>query len=257
MQLADKQIVKERFQKNYTTYNNQAVVQKQIAWKLIHLMKEKQLVHFNSIVEIGCGTGFLTEEILRNLKVKNYVINDLTSTFSQSIKYLEEKYSFNNFIYKPDDAELINFPKQLDAVFSTSTFQWFHHLEQFFVKVKNMLNTSGIFAFSTFGPDNFKELKTTLDVGLKYKSLTQLIRLTQPDFDIIHSEEWNQTSVFQNPIDVLRHIKKTGVNGVCQCSFGKERLLQFENDYNMQFSNIDRTVNLTYHPIIIIAKKKI
>ncbi|NJO89582.1 MAG: methyltransferase domain-containing protein [Chloroflexia bacterium] len=208
MQLADKQIVKERFQKNYTTYNNQAVVQKQIASKLIHLMVKKHLVHFNSIVEIGCGTGFLTEEILRNLKVKQYIINDLTSTFSQSIKHLEGKYNFNNFVYKPGDAELVDFPKQLDAVFSTSTLQWFHNLELFFGKVKNMLNASGIFAFSTFGPDNFKELKATLDVGLKYISLSQLIQLIEADFDIIYSEEWNQISVFQNPIDVLRHIKK-------------------------------------------------
>ena len=256
MYLTDKHIVKERFQKNYTTYNTHAVVQKQIALKLVHLLVKNNLVNYHKILEIGCGTGFLTEEVLRSLRVKEYIINDLTSSFPQSIQLLEEKYHFNNFVYSPGDAEIKDFPHELDAIFSTSTFQWFHQLESFFSKAYEKLNTNGVFAFSTFGKDNFKELRTILNVGLNYKSMSELTDHIKPNYDIIHATEWNQTKLFKTPIEVLKHVKKTGVNGVCQCYFGKEKLINFEKEYTRLFSNSDQTVNLTYHPIIIIAKKK-
>ena len=256
MYIADKQIVKNCFQKNFSTYNKQAVVQKQIASKLINLLVKNKRPHFKKIIEIGCGTGFLTENILKNCQVQEYIINDLTSTFPESIKHLGKERNFNDFIYTPGDAERIEFPGHVDAVFSTSTFQWFHNLENFITRANKLLNDNGIFSFSTFGEENFKEIKTILDLGLNYKTLSELTGLVELHFDIIHASEWKQKEIFQNPKEVLKHIKYTGVNGVKKSFIGRDKLVNFEHEYLKLFSNEDQSVNLTYHPIIIIARKK-
>lgn len=256
MHLANKQIVRDCFQKNYNTYEKYAVVQKKIASTLVNLLKKCCDKQLNSLLEIGAGTGFLTEEVLKSFEVKDYVINDLTHDLPDSVNNLIKKRSYTIFKHLPGDAEKIEFPILQDALFSTSTFQWFHNLERFIKKVSELLKPKGLLAFSTFGESNFAEIKSLLNIGLNYKSLDELIKIIETDFEIIHTSEWRQLEVFKSPREVLKHFKQTGVNGVQNCFFGKEKYLGYHKQYLNNFSNGDGSVNLTYHPIIVIAKKK-
>ena len=61
----NKDLIKKRFSKNLKTYNENAKVQKRMAEKLIQLCKKN---NYKKILEIGCGTGFLTECICAKLK---------------------------------------------------------------------------------------------------------------------------------------------------------------------------------------------
>jgi malonyl-CoA O-methyltransferase len=119
-----------------------------------------------------------------------------------------------------------------------------------------ILTTHGYLVFSSYGEENFNEIKKTMNIGLKYNSLQEQINLLSPYFDIIHAEEWKECIPFANPREVLKHIKKTGVNALQKEFLGKEKLHAFSENYIRHFSNADESVNLTYHPIIIIAKKK-
>lgn len=256
MQFVNKEIVRDCFQKNFNTYEKYAVVQKKIASTLINQLKNYCDNKLQNVLEIGSGTGFLTEKVLKSFEVKEYAINDLTNELPETINTLIKKRSFTNFNHLPGDAEKIEFPKLQDALFSTSTFQWFQNLEAFIEKVSGILKTKGLLAFSTFGKGNFTEIKSLLNIGLNYKSLDEIINILKPYFDIINTSEWKQVEVFKSPKEVLKHFKQTGVNGVQNCFFGKERYLNYHEQYLNNFSNEDGTVNLTYHPIIIIAKKK-
>jgi len=75
-------------------------------------------------------------------------------------------------------------------------------------------------------------------------------------FNILMSEEWVEAKEFDSPINVLRHIKQTGVNAIQQNYFGKQQLNDLIKGYHKQFSTITGGVSLTYNPIIIIAQKK-
>ena len=60
MYITDKQILKTRFNRNFESYNQQAIVQQQIASKLVALLLKFGQTRFERLLEIGCGTGFIT-----------------------------------------------------------------------------------------------------------------------------------------------------------------------------------------------------
>jgi len=256
MQCTDKKLVKKCFNKNFETYHKKAIVQQEVAVRLVDLVSEMEINSLENVLEVGCGTGFLTERMLENIAVNQYYLNDLADVAYKENNAFKNNTKKQKFTCIPGDAESIDFPNNLNAVLSSSTLQWFNQLEQFFEKVNSALNSQGLFAFSTFGTANFKELKTVCNVGLPYKTSQEITELLAPSFEIIHKEEWTETIAFSSPIEVLRHMKLTGVTGVSSSFFGKEKLMAFIKTYQGYFSNKDQSVNLTYNPIIIIAKKK-
>ena len=50
-------LVKERFRKCLKTYDDNAIVQKIMAQNLVSELEQKK---YNKVLEIGCGTGILT-----------------------------------------------------------------------------------------------------------------------------------------------------------------------------------------------------
>lgn len=256
MQHTDKQIVKRCFSRNTETYKNQAVVQQQVAVKLADLTAIFNRAHFSQVLEIGCGTGFLTREMLSRYSTDKYYLNDIADIVLSEIELLAAGMHFKKYRFISGDAETIPLPGNNDAIFSSSCFQWFNHFESFVPKAWHLLNPNGILAFSTFGKENYREIKTVSGVGLEYLSMDRLIELLSPDFDIVHAEQWVQQEYFPDPSEVLKHMKQSGVNGLKKGYFGKAELLDFQEKYRALFSNNNQTVSLTYHPILILAQKR-
>ena len=65
--MIDKSLVKRRFKKSFSTYNDNAIVQKKMAERLIQYLPFKQ---YNSVLEIGCATGVLTKLIAENIRTE-------------------------------------------------------------------------------------------------------------------------------------------------------------------------------------------
>lgn len=252
----DKKLVRKRFQKSVDTYNQKAEVQKEVALKLIATLKNTNESKYNKILEIGCGTGFLTREILNTCSVGHYTINDLNENIFSYINEIFKYHNHYNFNFLKGDAEELTFPNQLDLVISSSTIQWFQNPEIFIKGIGKNINPGGYLAISTFGDKNFVELKRTLDIGLQYPSTTKLKNWLSTDYELIFFEEYEKTCVFNSPMDVLKHIKNTGVNGISRRHFGKGDLIDFQKKYHTAYSIKNQGVGLTYHPIIFIAKRK-
>lgn len=251
----DKTLVKKQFSYGLNTYNNSAVVQKQMAQKLI-----RELISFDiptqlRLFEVGCGTGFLTQEIIKVFNFQELIVNDISTTAKLKIHELS-KYHRKPVHFIEGDAEKIEFPLKLNAVISGATIQWFKNKKGFFDKVYQSLEVNGLFAFSTFGCDNFREIKTITGVGLEYHCLEELIKMLSDKFNILKCNEWLVSKTFNSPLDVLRHIKQTGVNGIQKTYFGKKQLRDFTEEYWKHFSNETKKVSLSYNPILIIAQKK-
>ncbi|NJM14587.1 MAG: malonyl-ACP O-methyltransferase BioC [Bacteroidales bacterium] len=254
MQIIHTDLVKDRFSRSFVNYNQEAVVQKQIAARMGHLLQGAMPKRVGCLLEIGCGTGFLTHQLVNSFLVEKYYLNDLAEN---AIHEVEKNMGQANFTFVAGDAEVTaSLPGSLDAIVSSSTFQWFKNIALFFRGCTTLLNPDGMLAFATFGPKNFEQIWHTLHIGLHYQPLNQLLNALGPYFHIIHAEEWQQSELFASPAEVLRHIKLTGVNGIARHRFSKARLLRFGEEYCSLFSKDGCRVELTYHPIIIIAKKK-
>ncbi|OHX64991.1 malonyl-ACP O-methyltransferase BioC [Flammeovirga pacifica] len=246
----DKVKVQQRFGKNAGNYQQEAAVQKMICEELY---QEILLVnqHFENSFEIGCGCGFLTEQLEKHIAHKN-TVNDLHKNCTY---HLLDDYPQLSFL--EGDAEKIMFPENNDLVVSSSAFQWMENLNGLIKKINHSLSMDGLFAFSTFGKKNYQQIKKITGSGLLYHDLNHWITLLEDNnFEVIKSWEWTKDLWFNSATDVLKHIKKTGVNGMQQTKevWNKKRLAAFNVSYN-HFSE-NNQVPLTYHPLFIIAKKK-
>lgn len=230
--MIDKTLVKKRFEKSLKTYNENAVVQKIMAQKLVSMLPQK---NYNSIFEIGCATGLLTEQIVKNLKFSKFTCNDIVENARE---YIDKIIPDNTFI--AGDIEEIHLKNKYDLIISNAALQWCENSDEIIKKLKLNLNKNGILAFSIFGSENLKEIKTILNIP------NTMIKN-------IKGKEEKIVLYFNTPIDILKHIKLTGTNAITEYKFTKTSLKQFEEKYKSLFSSEDK-VFLTYNPLYFIEK---
>lgn len=248
----NKKLIAERFAKAVGSYSREARVQQQIAMKMIGLLQQ----HLPAppprrVVEFGCGTGIYSRLLLHRLQPEQLLLNDLCSEMGNSCRdLLNERVSF-----VPGDAEQLPFPPGTELITSCSTLQWFEQPEVFFCRCNRSLPAHGYFAFTTFGKENMKEIRQLTGSGLAYRSRQELEALLAPLYHIVHSEEELIPLTFDAPMQVLHHLKQTGVTGTTPQHWTRGKLQQFCHQYAHQFG-CESGVPLTYHPIYIIAKKR-
>lgn len=98
------------------------------------------------------------------------------------------------------DAETIALPDRLDLIASASAVQWFDDLPRFARKAGNLLETEGYIVLSTFGPENFREIKAVTDEGLDYYTREQLQELFESaGFLTLETLEYTRSLAFDTP----------------------------------------------------------
>lgn len=249
-------LISRRFAKAIGTYPHEARVQQQIAAKMTRLLQHHLPRRtYKQIVEFGCGTGTYSRMLLRSLRPERLLLNDICPQMQACCQDMLHQWE-HAVSFVSGDAERMPFPKDTELITSCSTLQWFEHPEAFFHRCSDLLNDHGYFAFSTFGQENMKEIRRLTGQGLSYRSRTELENSLRPLYDIVHVEEELLPLLFSTPMEVLYHLKQTGVTGTANTVWTRSKLNLFCNDYNRLFPASSGGVSLTYHPIYIIAKKK-
>lgn len=246
-------MVKERFGAGFRTYDRLAVVQQRICDELAAMCREYISAAPQRVLEIGAGTGFLTRRLTELYPRAGFVLNDLSD---KAETYIGRYASDVCASYLWGDAESVEFPSGQQLVASASTVQWFDDLPAFLTKAARASCSGGVLALATFGPDNFREITAAAGEGLAYHSKTELeTMICSAGYELLCSDEYIRTLSFGSPADVLRHIKATGVNSLSRARWTRGRLAQFEEEYNNRFALTDGSVTLTYHPILVMARK--
>ncbi|MDR2937120.1 MAG: malonyl-ACP O-methyltransferase BioC [Rikenellaceae bacterium] len=251
----DKGLIRARFRKRLASYESQAVIQRQVAGTLA--VRFSEMGGGGQIAEIGCGTGFLTREILFRGQTSTLFLNDLVDEAAEGLTEQVRKNRPEITVTAiPGDAEQIVLPGGLDAVVSASTVQWFDDLSRFAQRVAGTLKTGGIFAFSTFGPENLHEIKALTGNGLDYFSTTALRDLLEENFE--ESEIWEErfSPSFDSPREVLRHLQQTGVTGTGDFRWTKTAMERFEENYRKMYGAGNGRVTLTWHVIFCVCRKR-
>ncbi|NOU64507.1 malonyl-ACP O-methyltransferase BioC [Paenibacillus sp. LMG 31461] len=152
-------------------YDQHAHVQRSMADRLAQSLGDVHAEKFN-ILEIGCGTGALTE-ILLNTWSSSVSITALDIA-PEMIKEAEQRVrsrgrneldSLNGLSSRirflvgdvetwVDDAASASF----DLIVSNACFQWLHHPRQTLGHLRRIIRPGGRLVFTTFGPDTFNEL---------------------------------------------------------------------------------------------------
>lgn len=222
------------FEKAKTTYRKHALVQGQMAKKLISALIKLKGKNFNTIFEIGAGTGFLTDEVVSSLNYKKLILNDLTENFT----------SHQKLDYIKGDILTVNTPNNVDLIMSNACFQWIDDYDLLFSKLKNSIKPGGILAFTYFGRENFRQIKNITGIGLNYPNLQMFFE--KKGFKTLYFEEELETLYFKDLKEVLRHIKFTGVKTENKI-WAKADFKNFEEKYLKNFRD-SLGFELTYHP---------
>ncbi len=251
----DKELIRRRFAKYLAAYDALAVVQRQIAATLAGHFSATASERFERTLEVGCGTGFFTDELLKISEIGTLFLNDLVPEAPGAVAARRAKAGApRRFDLLPGDAEQIALPNGLDLVASTSTVQWFNDLDAFFVRVAAALKPGGRFVFNTFGPENLYQVKALTGNGLTYFSEDELRTMLEKHFTVTDLRRETIRQAFDTPFDVLRHLQQTGVTATGEFRWTPGKLRAFEREYADRYS-ADNQVFLDWDVVYVMARK--
>ena len=254
----NKELIRQRFARRLPEYRRHAIIQERMAAELAGLISpEKGGASFRKVLEIGAGSGAFTEALLRRCGVETYIANDLVAECSIVVGDIAHKHGVSEFAFLGGDIEhQEQLPGELDLVVSNATLQWLSDIPALFQQLSAALRPGGMLAFSTFGKRNMLEIDSIEHVSLGYYDLDELRDFARQWFEPVQCREEVRRLDFRSPEEVLRHISRTGVNGLAQRNpWTKSRHYRFVERYRSSFSS--RTgVHLTYHPLFCVFRRK-
>ncbi len=207
--------VKQAFSAAASTYDEAAVLQYEVANKLFEMLK-KMGVHPQKMLDIGCGTGRITQELT------NYWSSVVTAIDCASgmIDYAKKNHSEASIDYLYADVEDFIFPlAQYDLVWSNFALQWCVDLKGLFKKINHSLTGGGIFAFTLPGEHTLRELKTLWRSMDPYDHVNDFISadelsslLKAAGFEIIVFSQQEKIQWHADVKSILRALRQVGVH---------------------------------------------
>ena len=214
----DKARIRQSFSAASITYDNVAGLQRTVGKELLHVIEETHLT--GTLLDLGCGTGFLTAELLAHSNHETTIALDIALSMLQTTQAkLTDKC---NISYICADAEQLPFAAQsIDNVISNLALQWCGNLESVFTDIKRALKPDGHLVFSTFGPQTLRELKSAWAKVDNYNhvntfySETQLKQfLQQAGFKNSQIKSELYTSRYDSVWTLMQELKQLGAHHV-------------------------------------------
>lgn len=248
METPGKALIRKRFRRGLDTYSDAADIQARMADKLCSMIAAYR-THFPDVLEIGAGTGLLTDRLDHSITWERRMVNDLVTECRRFHSHRDKT------IFLPGDAENLNWGETFDLICSNAAFQWIADLPAFLKRLKIFSTSGGLLAFSSFGPDNLKELSALTGTGLQYYSVEELTAmLERSGFQIHQAEMESHIRKFADPLDILKQMRRTGVGASAgQVWWTPRRLAEFRKEYRSRFGNAAGEVSLTWNPVYILA----
>jgi malonyl-CoA O-methyltransferase len=154
----DRARLRASFERASAGYEAAAALQARVAAELLERLAE---LNFQPrvVLDLGAGTGRVTRELKRRYPRALVIALDLAAGMLREAR--RNQPLWRRFARVCGDA--LRLPLQdgsVDLVFSSLMLQWCEPLDAAFAEVRRVLRPEGFFAFSTFGPDTLKELRS-------------------------------------------------------------------------------------------------
>jgi malonyl-CoA O-methyltransferase len=136
-------------------YEAHAHVQRTTALRLAGHIAQLDLPPAPRVLEIGCGTGFLSRELVRLLPGASLVLTDISEAMVGRTRAAIGDAA--NIRYQAMDGEHPALPGPFDLICSSLAFQWFENLGQSVALLCDVLAPGGYLLFSTLAAGTFAE----------------------------------------------------------------------------------------------------
>jgi malonyl-CoA O-methyltransferase len=190
----------DSFNKFAHTYSKYNIVQRKIIKKYLPYVKSK-------VVDLGCGNGIICE--YKNFDF--YLGIDISENMLKLHPCKTIKLDFNTKkcfekIKKYDFEQIISF----------SALQWARDLDFIFKEIKSLYKD---YLFAIFTSNTFKSIHNYLVVKSPIYSKEEILKSAQilnPEIEVL-----NYQLEFNNPLELLKYIKFSGVSGNVNVNIGK------------------------------------
>lgn len=218
------------------------------------------------ILEVGCGTGYLTSELRRINPEAHLVGIDLDAALlSRARRRLGPD---SRVVWAVADGEAVP-GKTFDLIISNSTFQWFIHPETTMSAYFKSLGPGGCLAFSTLGPGTFSELAASMRQAGSALNLhrvpdipaTHFLKqgawanlLAQAGFQHVQIIQKALSLNFSTVTDFLKSLQATGATNPQPRPFSPRLFTALTAIYKTQFGQ-NGSIPVTYDVIWAVARK--
>jgi trans-aconitate methyltransferase len=203
--------------KNYNSYSD---LQSIAAFDLLDFLNTRSGSDYSEILEIGCGTGFLTRNIL---KLTNNVI-DAIDISQEMIDFCTNLFPTSNIRFFLIDADKIwqqksSILQKYDLIISNFTLHWLSDLYFFLLQ---SIQRSRVLAFSIVVDDSFNDIKNFAALNSIHIPL-----LTLPNFDKLYDflvtvsikkkvffTKKTYIKDFSDLYSLLKYLKNTGLSNI-------------------------------------------
>jgi malonyl-CoA O-methyltransferase len=229
----DKRQVRNAFERAAASYDQTAVLQREVCDRM--LSRLDYIKHTPDIIlDAGSGTGYGTRKLVMRYANARVLAIDIApamhararpaiSWWRQLLTILGNQ-TWNQTTYVVGDIEQLPCKDSgVGLVWSNLTLQWCNDINQTFAEVYRVLQTDGLFMFSTFGPDTLKELRQAFRGTDDYSHVNRFIDMHDIGDMLVHNgfatpvmDMEYITLTYDDVISVMRDLKAIGAHNVTQ-----------------------------------------
>lgn len=266
--MINKGLATRHFDVRSRSYEKYARVQKYMAVTL--QQQAKTAGNFTKILEIGCGTGYLTRLIAELYPQASILATDIAPGMLRAAK--ANLAVCQNISFALEDGENLRTAETFDLIISNAAFQWFNDQTKAYEGFLTRLRPGGCLLYATFGPETFRELHASFNIARQTLHLQESIRHGQ-DFapvttlenlltglgyeSTIHREEYVR-EYFPSVKEFLAGVKKIGANNAGHhgsVTVNRRLMFSMMRCYEENFRE-NGQIYATYHVIYGFGRKK-
>jgi malonyl-CoA O-methyltransferase len=242
--MLDKARARAAFERAAATYDQAAVLQREVAGRLVERLDLIRLQP-TRIVDVGCGTGYCTRALAQRYRGAEVVGIDIAHAMlrrAHGAGSWWQRVRGGRTRYACGDAESLPLPDAVaDMIISNLMLQWCDPA-RVFAEFRRVLRPGGVLMFTSFGPDTLTELRAAwraADTGIHVHAFLDmhdvgdaLLRagLAEPVMDVERL-----TLTYADAIEVMRDLKHIGAHntalGRARGLTGKRHLARVREAY--------------------------
>ena len=226
--------IENNFSKAASRYKQDALIQKEVALNVASLAND-HITDNDLVLDLGCGTGFLGDEILKRKKVDFYA-SDISLQMLEQVSKNQKHVNcdFDNLKFQNDT---------FDTIVSSFSLQWSLNLVTSLREANRVLKSGGILIFSIPLQGSLQQIKNLGVSSInKFHNASSIIKMLElAHFTNISFEELSIKQKYDSPLNLLSNIKNIGANLAIDNNDNKNNLSslrkfkEFEDSWNMGY----------------------
>jgi malonyl-CoA O-methyltransferase len=257
--------IRRNFARRAWSYDRHACMQRLMAQGLVAVAREV-MGRARRILEIGCGTGYLTQLLRQANQEARLVALDLDASLVETARRRLKAAAGVEWLVADGEVPLRG---EYDLIIANATFQWFTRPAETLANYYRSLSPGGSLSFSTLGPRTFQELAGALDQAAKSLNLSNSPKIPAQDFgdgatwsDLLSRAGFRQvqlsremvTASFPSVREFLKALQATGATNPRPLPFSPRLLRAMIAAYQAVYGR-NGAIPVSYEMIWAVAQK--